>query len=287
MDLNGNRLDSVKPAGYDCLMSVQQTIIFTDLDGTLLDHETYGYEPALAAVEQIREKAIPLIFNSSKTAAEMMHLQQGLKIDEPFIAENGAGAYIRGEDGDWFCRDFATHRDEILEVLRKLREEGFAFEGFHDWGPAGIAEKTGLPPDDATRAGQREFSEPLLLAEPERDMEPFLAALAEHGLTAAQGGRFLTVTGPCDKAQSMDWMTRALFPDTRPRVIALGDSPNDAEMLNAADVAVVVLSDRSESLQISGPATTIRTQKRGPGGWADALLPILADLDPHQNETGL
>lgn len=35
-------------------------IIFTDLDGTLIDHDTYSYEAALDAIKLIDQKDIPL-----------------------------------------------------------------------------------------------------------------------------------------------------------------------------------------------------------------------------------
>ncbi len=47
-------------------------IVFSDLDGTLLDHRTYDYTPALPALASLQEKQIPLVFCTSKTAAEIM-----------------------------------------------------------------------------------------------------------------------------------------------------------------------------------------------------------------------
>ena len=48
--------------------------IFTDLDGTLLDHDTYSWAPAAPAIERIKKLGIPLIAISSKTLAELSHL---------------------------------------------------------------------------------------------------------------------------------------------------------------------------------------------------------------------
>jgi predicted mannosyl-3-phosphoglycerate phosphatase (HAD superfamily) len=46
-------------------------LVFTDLDGTLLDHHSYSCEEAMPAVRALAEAGFPLIFNSSKTAAEI------------------------------------------------------------------------------------------------------------------------------------------------------------------------------------------------------------------------
>jgi len=45
---------------------MKQPLIFTDLDGTLLDHETYSFGPALPALNLIKEKRI---YNPNKGIA--------------------------------------------------------------------------------------------------------------------------------------------------------------------------------------------------------------------------
>ncbi len=64
-------------------------VIFTDLDGTLLDHNNYTFEPATRCLEFIRTRNIPLIFTSSKTAIEIEDLCVRTNLYHPYIAENG------------------------------------------------------------------------------------------------------------------------------------------------------------------------------------------------------
>jgi ribonucleotide monophosphatase NagD (HAD superfamily) len=45
-------------------------LVFTDLDGTLLDHDTYDWTPARDALDRLTRAGIPVVFTSSKTAAE-------------------------------------------------------------------------------------------------------------------------------------------------------------------------------------------------------------------------
>ena len=52
------------------MTTTPKLVIFTDLDGCLLDRETYSFEPAQAALRLIREKKIPLVLVSSKTRVE-------------------------------------------------------------------------------------------------------------------------------------------------------------------------------------------------------------------------
>jgi len=69
-------------------------LIFTDLDGTLLDHDTYGWEEALPALDLCRRLGVPVILVSSKTRAEMDVLQNRLGLSAPFISENGGGIFF-------------------------------------------------------------------------------------------------------------------------------------------------------------------------------------------------
>ena len=50
--------------------SMKRWLVFTDLDGTLLD-EDYGWAAARPAVEALQAASIPIILNSSKTVMEM------------------------------------------------------------------------------------------------------------------------------------------------------------------------------------------------------------------------
>ena len=53
-----------------------KNIIFTDLDGTFLNHHNYSFEEAQEALETISQKKIPLIFTTSKTKIEVELLQK-------------------------------------------------------------------------------------------------------------------------------------------------------------------------------------------------------------------
>ncbi len=69
-------------------------LIFTDLDGTLLDHDTYGYGDALPALELVKKRNVPLVLCTSKTREETSELRDELGLSHPFITENGGGIFI-------------------------------------------------------------------------------------------------------------------------------------------------------------------------------------------------
>ncbi len=67
-------------------------VIFTDLDGSLLDAETYRYNAARAALEELTACQVPLVLCTSKTRAEVEPLRQELGNTDPFIVENGGAS---------------------------------------------------------------------------------------------------------------------------------------------------------------------------------------------------
>lgn len=58
------------------MFSIQQPLlVFSDLDGTLLDSHSYDWQPA-TWLTRLREANVPVILCSSKTSAEMLYLQK-------------------------------------------------------------------------------------------------------------------------------------------------------------------------------------------------------------------
>jgi len=135
----------------------RKPIVFTDLDGTLLDHHTYGYEAAVPLLRKLRESGVPVVANTSKTRSEWLHLAKELKNDHAFVVENGSAIYL--PDGE--CVVFGKRRETILECLSELKDR-YNFESYADWDVAGIAAATGLDLESAKRSSEREFSEPLV-----------------------------------------------------------------------------------------------------------------------------
>ena len=53
------------------LSPISPALIFTDLDGSLLDHDCYSFEPVIPLFETLESKRIPVIPITSKTFAEV------------------------------------------------------------------------------------------------------------------------------------------------------------------------------------------------------------------------
>lgn len=263
-------------------------LVFSDLDGTLLDHHDYDWRAASPAIELLRKRHIPLILVSSKTKAEILSLREDLNNKDPFVSENGAALFY---PRSYFKMDIpgAVHdqhlvryskgmlRSNILSHLNQLREShGYEFTGFDDMGVEGIIEHTGLTPGAAARANQRDASEPLLWHDTAQRFGEFQLHLHALGLTTQQGGRFIQVQAPFTKSDALNLLCqhyRNEFPGKAIRSIALGDGPNDLGMLNSADVAVVIRGRHDHAMELPN-RDVIRTTEFGPSGWNQAICAL-------------
>ena len=257
-------------------------LVFTDLDGSLMEHETYSIEAARPALAALADRGITPIFASSKTAAEIISIQASSGLTGPFICENGAAIYEDSGENAEPIAVFGARRDEWLTKVHDMRASaGWKFSGFADWSNKDVSRHTGLPEADAELARQREFTEPVLWQDTQANFQLFLAALAELDLTTLEGGRFISIQSGFDKSNGMKWW-QSRFADPKPFLVALGDSPNDESLLAAADVAVAIKSAKSDQLEPAGPQRLIRTKRPGPPGWNDAMNEILALFDTAQ-----
>ena len=257
-------------------MGYPPLIVFTDLDGSLLDHEDYSCEPARPALDKLAALDIPVILASSKTGTEIARIQRDVGcVDCPAIVENGAGLLdpeTGPEAGHGRYLELLAAINEVSPYLRSL------FEGFHDLGTEGIIRSTGLSPKAAALAGQRQFSEPGLFHGGPRDQEAFLAALEKLGVKARRGGRFLTLSFGGTKACRMDEIAERYG---NPPRIALGDAPNDVEMLEAADHGIIIANPHGAEIPaLPGEAAGLirRTVLIGPQGWNSAVLDLLYQM---------
>jgi mannosyl-3-phosphoglycerate phosphatase len=269
--------------------------VFSDLDGTLLDHDTYGYEPARPALDLIRCKKIPLILCSSKTRAEMAGIRGQLGLEDPFITENGGAIYIpyktllikdipfRGE-GEFQVIELGLPYEQLVTSLQEIREEtGLPLLGFSDLSVDQVGERSGLERSAAALAKKREYSEPFLLEEEIPSLELLKRAIRRRKLTLAKGGRFFHLMGDNDKGKAVRLIT-SLYRERNPgwKTIGLGDSPNDFPMLENVDFPVLVRKKDGTHEPWKGLKGVFVTSGTGPEGWNEALLTFLQKEEPYE-----
>ncbi len=273
-------------------------VIFTDLDGTLLDESTYGWEDALPAIRCCRRRNIPVILVSSKSREEMETLRRRIGVSAPFVVENGGAVFFPDRAGWEIPPDSFKDRglwkwplgipyDRVVQVLQEIREElGWDIKGFSEMSIDEISRRTGLDKESARLAARREHEEPFVVEMPEPvDSVALREAAERRGLSITQGGRFFHLQGKHDKGMAMDKLLSVFSRSLRGGVmsIALGDSPNDFSMLERADYPVLVRSKREFPELKKRVPRLIVTKEKGPKGWNAAVLDILKSDERRQD----
>ena len=98
-------------------------LIFSDLDGTFMNHDNYCYGALKILVSKIK-KNHQIIFNSSKTFSEIRKINEDLDINFPFIVENGACIFFPNNylDLNLLNSNFHRHGDYFSYSLAKKKK---------------------------------------------------------------------------------------------------------------------------------------------------------------------
>lgn len=271
----------------------RKTLIFTDLDGSLLDHFGYQVAPADRLLCQLESLDIPVIFCTSKTFSEVQVLREQLNNQHPFIVENGAAIYLPlnyfpgplsgfkpSHHPDYLFHGFCEDRAHWLSLLSELKAEfPKQFISFSEMGTKGIMRASGLTETRAVLANQRQFSEPLQWLGDNAQKSRFINSMNQNGANIEQGGRFLHVIGNCDKGRALRFLRNQYQALQKPPItsVAIGDSQNDVTMLEAADKALLIRSPVHAFPVVKHEQLT-KSQHYGPHGWVEGLNKIL-DLE--------
>ncbi|MCA9229764.1 MAG: HAD-IIB family hydrolase [Planctomycetales bacterium] len=250
-------------------------LVFTDLDGCLLNKGDYKYDAALPTIDRLRTLEIPLVLCSSKTQAEMRPLASELNLPWPLVCENG-GLIVW--DDQQPVTVLGRPRSSILEVLQTARQ-AYRFRSFTDLGEAGLRQVANLPHEKAAPALSRECTEPILWEDAEAKLVDFRRFLDEAGLSLTQGGRFWHVAGNVNKGDGMARVVERFSQHAKYGnsclTVAIGDSPIDLPMLKLADIPVIVPQpDGATMISVDDPQC-LQADLPGAAGWAQTVNRIL------------
>ncbi len=268
----------------------EKIIVFTDLDGTLLDHSTYSYDAAEKAIKSLRERSVPLVLCSSKSSDEIKVYRKKLSNNEPFISENGGAIYIpeeyglkcdfdKTEDG-CFVIEIGSEYKNLLDVFEKVKKNtGISLKTIKEFTVDELIRLTGLSKEEACLAQKREYILPFVIDGEPADLENVKREIQSLGFNYTEGVRFVYLMGENDKGKAVKILVeifRKNFPESRIITVGLGDSLNDLPMLEAVDKAILVQKksgNYEKRIKVEG---LVYADGIGPVGWNKAVLGLFS-----------
>jgi mannosyl-3-phosphoglycerate phosphatase len=270
-----------------CYAFRMMKLVYTDLDGTLLDHDTYSFVPALRALQKLQSQRIPLILVTSKTRSEVELWREKFNNRDPFVVENGGGVFIpktyfpfpvqSGKPRDDYdvIELGEPYESLVSALLLASARSQCEVKGFHEMTAEEVGALCGISMEQAEAAKRREFDEPFEIMDRGKE-QPLIEAIEELGKRWTRGGRFYHILGGNDKAMAVQTLND-LYRQLNPHIhtIGLGDSFNDLSFLRMVDTPILIQSVHSEKMMSQLPGARL-TEKPGPEGWNNAILEIIS-----------
>ena len=254
----------------------KQIIIFTDLDGSLLNKVTFRFDEIEDYFRELVSKDIKIIPNTSKTEAELLDFNNLYKLNLSFIAENGSSIHglnlIHANLPEKVSLSRPTN--QIYEIYNENISSDLK-NNITFISKLNIKEQQeifGLPLDKIKLALKRNNSLPIQFNGNEFEKNEFIKIMNNAGLTVQTGGRVMNICDKVNKSKAMLKAVELIKEKMNDEIITIGvgDNQNDIDMLKEADYSCLVKNDNFDSSLINID-NLIKSSEPSPKGWADVI----------------
>ena len=269
-------------------MKSSQILIFTDLDGSLLDHNNFEFREIQNFILKCIKNGIKIIPNTSKTKIEIQVFIDQLGQNLPFIVENGAAIHnlnlihskIKINDNSLV---FSRSLYEILKQFKKNIPMDFQkrCEFLKDMTSIEQMKILGLNKKYLPFALNRDYSMPLVFDGSRQTLNEFTRHLKKIGMKLHEGGRIYNICDDCSKGKAMTTLIEMLKNELKCKThtIVVGDSPNDISMLNVCDQPCVIPLPNRKNLSFLKDQKLIRATQTAPKGWEEVVRASLKKIN--------
>jgi len=223
-----------------------KTVVFTDLDGTVLD-ENYSFHNVKPIIDQLLSFKVAVVVCSSKTRKEIEFYRKSLCLSDPFISENGGAVFVPKNYFEGLAAfNKKTKKYNIIELglpYLELRKKllnisfrtGCKLIGFGDMTVEEVSHDNGLRVELAALAKQREYDEPFRIGG--CDEEKLLEAAEDEGVEVTKGDRYYHLKGKHNKGTAVVKL-KELYVKKFSQIltVGVGNSANDLSMLKVVDL---------------------------------------------------
>lgn len=270
-----------------CSLRVGASLVVTDLDGTFWERPDRIHPKTLAAVGRLAELDIPWIVATGRRVASTRQPLVAVGLAPPAVVLNG-GLGLDLSSGERFHRggfDAASART-VLNAFQHTGLEPCVYVD-HDDRPVWIGESPSTHPDHIASFGADVTVGDLGSVVVDHHVLAFaVLGISEDVASAIAAGISIQDSGTCHVAPDRLYggITVTVAPTTISKwdgvvaycrwrgidpdaVVAIGDGPNDAELLRAAAFAVAPVDAHPSAVELADHVVG----RAADGGWAELL----------------
>ena len=209
-------------------MNNKDILIFTDLDGSLLNHKNFEFNTIKPFILKCLRNNIRIIPNTSKTKNEVEFFSEQLGVDIPFIVENGSAIH----NLDLVC----SHFDKNIKSLILSRTANEIFEIFNNKVPLSLRNQClflkdmnakkqskvlGLNGEQLTSALNRLYSIPLIFNGRIEIKNELISIFNDLDIKFHEGGRVINICDNCTKGDAMKIILKKMEDIKKKNITAL------------------------------------------------------------------
>ena len=237
-------------------------LLASDIDGTILDHGGTLPEANKRAIRRLHDAGVPVVLSSGRATASMRRIAQrlGLVADDTYVIAFNGAVVAPTRDAPSIVAD-GLNTAAITELAAYADEMGLHMQGYTDGGFV-----SNMSNDNArayAAASMLEYHVTDDLAGALADGSPKLLIIGEHeqllehqrNVEILAAGRwrttfsypsYLEIVGPnVSKGAALRHLAERLGIAMQ-AIVAVGDSLNDIEMIQAAGLGIAVQNARDE-----------------------------------------
>ncbi len=266
------------------MVQKKQIIIFTDLDGSLLDKDTFKFNIIENYFRELILKNIIIIPNSSKTEAELLDFNKQYNLNLSFIEENGSCIHGLNLINPNLPKKVLISRtvDKIYEIYNNnvpnnLKNKITLIQNLN---LKKQEEIFGLPLNKLKLAINRKYTIPIKFNGSQIEKYELIEILNNVGLTLQTGGRIINICDNINKSKAMSKIIELISKEIDDEVVTIGvgDNQNDIEMLKLCDHPCLVRNDNFNSALINID-NLIKSTEPSPMGWADVIKTAIQKIE--------
>ena len=249
--------------------------IFTDLDASLIQRDTFKFDEIKGYIKSLISKGIYIIPNTSKTEIEINEFNKELGLNLPYISENGSSINGLNLINKNFPNqiNLSRDKDDIFKIFKKIVPENLKVKCrlIFKMEKKVQSKIFGLSGKKLKDALNRNYSIPFIFSGNLDQRRQLNEIVNKGGLTLHEGGRVINICDNVSKVKSMNKIIKMVKKtEDNVKIIGVGDNYNDLDMLKNSDIACLVFNDQFtvERININN---CIVSKNPAPIGWQEVV----------------